>query len=220
MNNFCLWKKWARDGWISPHAFTWACVCVPTLQRRADVAEHEIGPLVTNTWPLIFTSHFSFFCLSHFLRVSPSSALPHPPPPPTLHHILVSPFSLSISFSLHTLSIFNNILNPTLHFLGLSPLLLPRPHYLFFLLSHSQADAYFSKFSQSFKNTGTLCALCPSLFKHRMSQSCSTTVLWLAAQLTRISLPFHALLFTLRHLATLFDVSSRCSHPSIMAVRS
>lgn len=73
----------------------------------------------------------------------------------TLHHFLVSPFSLSISFSLHRLSIFySNILNPTLHFLSLSPFFLPRPYYLFFLLSHPHPDTiYFSKFFKSFEKS-------------------------------------------------------------------
>lgn len=49
---------------------------------------------------------------------------------------------------------------------------------------------------------------------------CSATSLWLASQLARFPLQFQALLFTLCHLAELFDVSSHYSHPSIMAVRS
>lgn len=76
-------------------------------------------------------------------------------------------FSLSISFSLHTLSIFYSyILNPTLHFLSLSPFFLPRPHYLFFLLSHILTLIHtFPSFPKSFK-----VALYPSLFKRRTSQ--------------------------------------------------
>lgn len=107
MNNFCLWKKWARDGWISPHGFTWSWVCVPTLLRRADVAEHEIGPLVTNTWPLIFTSHFPFSSTLLFITLPPCFSLlcsASSPPRPSITSL--SPLSPSPSHfpSIHSLS--------------------------------------------------------------------------------------------------------------------
>lgn len=126
-----------------------ACVCV----CATIVAKHEIGLLVTNRWPLISASDF-LLSLSAYqsLSVPLSPALPQPFP--TLHHILLSIFSLSISFSLHTFSIFlRNILNPTLHFLSLSPFFLPGAHYLFFSSTHPQPDPHFSNFFQSFKKS-------------------------------------------------------------------
>ena len=128
--------------WISPEGMR---VYARTLPRRADVAKHEIELLITITWPLIFIFHFLF---SSSVSAYPSSSaclctllclVPLYPP----SHSLVSPFSFSVSFSLHTLSIFySNVLNPTLHFLSLSPFFLPRPHYLFFFPSLTFSPRY------------------------------------------------------------------------------
>lgn len=152
--------------------------CVTWLSRRLCRHKH-----------VAFIFHFSF--LLYYLSAYRSSSvflsplLPLVSPNPPSH-----PFSLSISFSFHRLLIFfNNIPNPTLHLLGLSPFLLPRPHYLFFLLSHFQPHTYFSKFFQSFKKLHRFCSY--------SNTGCHSpaTVFRLSAQLT--SLPPFSLLFTL-----------------------
>lgn len=132
----------------------------PTLLRSVDVAKHEIGPLITNTWPLILTFHFLFSSLSpypsSFASLSPPLSLVNLPSITSSSPL----FSLSISFSLHTLSIFySNILNPTLHSLCLSAFFLHRPHYLFFFLAtHTLMPMHtFPSFSKVLKSyTGIL----------------------------------------------------------------
>lgn len=116
INTICVWRKWE---WNRRTA------CVPMWLCSADMAKHEIGPLITNMWPLILIFHFLLSSLSPY----PSSSVFLSPPALSCLSLpsitaLSLPFSLSISFSLHTFSIFySNILNPTLHFLSLSPFL-------------------------------------------------------------------------------------------------
>lgn len=169
--------------------------CVPMLLCPAGLAKPEIGPSQTRGLYIPFSFLLHYLSTYHSSSVFLSPLLSLIPPNLPSH-----PFSLSISFSFHTLLIFfNNIVNPTLHFL--SPFFLPRPHYLFFRLSHFQPHTYFSKFFQSFEKLHCV----SSLIQTRHSPA---TVFWLTAQLT-----MHC--FSLCHLAKFFDVSSRCSHPSV-----
>lgn len=137
--------------------------CVPTLLCPAGLAKPETGPSQTRGLYIPFSFLLRYLSTYHSSSVFLSPLLSLIPP-----NLLSHPFSLSISFSFHTLLIFfNNILNPTLHFLGLSPFFLPRPHYLFFLLSHFQPHTYFSKFFQSFKKLHCVCSY------SNTSQSCN-----------------------------------------------
>lgn len=99
--------------------------------------------------------------------------------------------SLSILFSLHTLSIFySKILNSIYHFLSRPPFFLSSQSSLsiFFLLVQSRPDAHFLK---------RFCFKSYLVLHIQMKNITALQNNWLARRLNRSPLPFRALLFTL-----------------------
>lgn len=139
-------EKKESERWMSevirmfeyPYGNMCACTCshIAAQCRRGQAWDWATNHKHVATDPYISFS----FLLSLSLSPYPSSFASLSPPLSLVNLPSItssSPlFSLSISFSLHTLSIFySNILNPTLHSLCLSSFFLHRPHYLFFFSS-------------------------------------------------------------------------------------
>ena len=118
------------------------------LLRCADVAKHEIGPLITNTWPLIFIFHFLF---SSSLPAYPSSSV-FPSPPPSITSL--SPLSPSPSHFPSTRFLFSTVTFSIPHSIfSACPLSFSPDLIIYFFFSHILALIRTSqKFLQSLKN--------------------------------------------------------------------
>lgn len=184
-------RKWVNNGltdclYVNFPAGTGSCerACVPMLQHLADVTKHVIGLLITNTCPLIFmSSPFSSSLSLHLalLFLHPSHPPTHPCLPFLPLYFIFPPIQFLFSFQSHT-----PFSRPVLFLSSQTSLSI---FICLFFFQPSPPNTYFSKFFPNLYQD----ALCPS-FKHRMSQYCSTTMLWFAAQLTSFP-PFPCISF-------------------------